>query len=161
MPKPGDFMLVATPGWQARGIRIVTHSPVNHGVVLIDDTHIIEADPSGARINDLAVYDGMPQWWSVRDASDRQRSVIVAAAYSHVGDPYSWIDDACIGLTDILGVHVPPYVRERLGRSDRLMCSQLIDRCWFQAGIHLFDDGRLDGDVSPGDLLPFCEVIRP
>jgi hypothetical protein len=33
-----------------------------------------------------------------------------------------------------------------------MICSQLVDRCYDIAGVHLFDDGRKPGDVSPGDL---------
>jgi hypothetical protein len=33
-PAPGDFMVVAIPGWLAKCIRIVTRLPVNHAVLL-------------------------------------------------------------------------------------------------------------------------------
>jgi hypothetical protein len=33
-----------------------------------------------------------------------------------------------------------------------LICSQLVDRACELAGVHLFDDGRLSGQVTPGDL---------
>jgi hypothetical protein len=34
-----------------------------------------------------------------------------------------------------------------------MICSQLVDEAYLRAGVHLFDDGRDPGDVTPGDLL--------
>ena len=33
-----------------------------------------------------------------------------------------------------------------------MICSQLVDQCYLEAGIHLYDDGRDPGDVTPADL---------
>lgn len=157
-PKPGDFMLVATPGWQAHGIRIVTRSKVNHATLLVGPGLLIEADPGGAHQSDLSWYDGMPKWWSHMDLSDRQRDEIVYHARSHIGAPYSWVDDACIAATDLLGVHVPEWVRDRLASPDRLECAQLVDVSYQEAEIHLFNDGRLSGDVAPSDLWSLTQA---
>jgi cell wall-associated NlpC family hydrolase len=81
----------------------------------------------------------------------------VSAARSLIGTPYSWADCACIGLADLFGWHVPGPVRERLSRRGHLMCSQLVDTAYLIAGIHLFPDGRIPGDVSPGDELHLIE----
>ena len=163
MPTPGDFCVVATPGIMARLIRLVTRSTVNHAFILVAPGRIIEADPSGAKETDLANYDGMPQAWSDQDLSPTVRAAIVEAAHGFtcvkkvdgvcVGAPYSWVDDACIGLTHIFGIHVPPWVRTRLADPSRLECAQLVDVSDLEAGVHLWDDGRLPGDVAPSDLL--------
>jgi hypothetical protein len=84
-------------------------------------------------------------------------SAIAHAAWALIGTPYSWVDDACIGLADLFGWHVPQAVRSRLNRRTRLMCSQLVDVAYRDAGITLFRDGRVPGDVAPADLL---DVIR-
>jgi len=157
MPTPGDFAVVATPGLMARLIRLVTRSTVNHAFILTDLGRIIEADPSGAQVVLLANYDGMYQAWSQMDLTPEQRAAIVDAARSHLGDPYSWVDDACIAITRLFGIHVPAAVRRRLARPDRLMCSQLVDVAYLESGVHLFSDGRLPGDVAPGDLLDLIE----
>jgi hypothetical protein len=149
---PGQFVVVATPGLMAALIRIVTRSKVNHAFLLVAPGRIIEAEPGGAVESDLANYDGMYQVASTMPLSDTQRAAIVKAAQGHIGDGYSWVDDACIALTDLFGWHVPPAVRKRLANPHRLECAQLVDQCYLQAGIHLWDDGRLPGDVSPGDL---------
>jgi uncharacterized protein YycO len=157
MPVPGDFAVVATPGIMARLIRLVTRSTVNHAFMLVAPGRIIEAKPSGAQVVLLANYDGMPQTWSDMDLSPTVRAAIVDHALDHLGDPYSWVDDACIGLADLFGWHVPAAVRRRLARPDRLMCSQLVDVAYLEAGVHLWDDGRLPGDVAPSDLLLLIE----
>ena len=54
MPDIGDIMLVATPGWQAKGIRLVTRGPVNHATVLVSDTTIVEAGPGHADVGRMA-----------------------------------------------------------------------------------------------------------
>jgi hypothetical protein len=33
-----------------------------------------------------------------------------------------------------------------------MICSQLVDQCYQDAGVHLFADGRWPGDVTPADL---------
>ena len=159
MPIPGDFCVVATPGIMARLIRLVTRSTVNHAFILVAPGRIIEADPGGAREVPLSNYDGMFQVWSDQDLSPTVRAAIVEAARSHAavdghpGAGYSWVDDACIGLTHIFGIHVPPWVRTRLADPSRLECAQLVDVSDLEAGVHLWDDGRLPGDVAPSDLL--------
>jgi len=157
MPEIGDYMVVATSGWQARGIRLVTRSKVNHAMVLVAPGRVVEADPGGASEVDLAGYNGMPQWWSHLPLTSGQRESIAAHARSHIGAPYSWVDDACIAAADLFGWHVPLWVRWQLARPDRLMCSQLVDESYREAGVHLFQDGRMPGDVAPGDLLDLIE----
>ena len=157
MPVPGDFAVVATPGIMARLIRLVTRSTVNHAFMLVAPGRIIEAKPSGAQVVLLANYDGMPQTWSDMDLSPTVRAAIVDHALDHLGDPYSWVDDACIGLADLFGWHVPAAVRRRLARPDRLMCSQLVDVAYLEAGVHLFSDGRIPGDVAPASLLTLIQ----
>ena len=160
-PAPGDFMVVATPGWQAHAIRLITRSPVNHAVLMTEPGRVIEEDPGGAREDNLSNYDGMFQRWSNLLATDQERDAVVAAARTHLGVGYSWLDDACIGLADLLGWRVPTPVRSRLCRPDRLMCSQLVDTAYKEAGFSLFKDGRIPGDVAPGDLLDIIEGRKP
>ena len=33
-----------------------------------------------------------------------------------------------------------------------MICSQLVDYCYLMAGVHLFNDGRWPGYVTPEDL---------
>lgn len=150
-PDLGAFGVVRTNGWVAWAIRKVTRSEVNHAFVYVGNGEIVEANPSGAAWASVDEYPNAI--WSHMPLTTQQRHAIANAATSLVGTPYSWVDDACIGLADLFGWHVPEPVRHRLNRRDRLMCSQLVDVAYSKAGVHLFPDGRIPGDVSPGDLL--------
>jgi hypothetical protein len=51
-------------------------------------------------------------------------------------------------------------VTDFIADSGHLICSQLVDLCYLRAGAHLFDDGRLPGDVTPGDLWKLLNPKR-
>lgn len=153
-PRLGDFGVVRTNGWAARLIRWATRSPVNHAVLCVGD-QLVEGDPHGARLGRLDAYGDRVIWagWTL---TDNQRTEIAAWGLSRVGTPYSWLDCVEIGLVDRFG-WAPRWMRRRL-RSDRtLMCSQLVTAAYDAAGVHLFDDGRPAGGVSPGDLYDLLE----
>lgn len=154
-PRPGDFFIVRTGGWQAWVIRTLTRSVVNHAGILVPGGRVVEAEPAGARLGWAKAYPDAI--WSQVDLSEQERAAVTLAATNLLDIPYSWWDCACIGLADTFGHRVPLLIRRRLERTDRLMCSALVDYAYDQAGVHLFTDGRLFGDVSPGDLLPLCQ----
>lgn len=162
MPDLGAFGVVRTHGLAADVICEVTNSTVNHaigycgpqtfdycGVHYVDEPAIIEANPSGAALAPLWKYTGVI--WSPAPPDGKGQAV--ADAYlSLLGTPYSWVDDACIGLAHLFGWHIPEPIRKRLNRRDRLECAQLIDVGWLKCGLHLFK-GLIPGDVAPSDLL--------
>lgn len=148
----GDFGVVRTGGWAGWGIRVVTRSHYNHAILHVGNGQVVEAQPRGACFTPVGVYADADIIWSNLDLADVQRAVIAKAGRARVGTPYSWVDDACIALTAIFSVHVPRWVRRRLARPDRLMCSQLVDVCYEAAGIDLVLSKVLPGDVTPGDL---------
>lgn len=148
-PAPGDFGVVTTSGWAARLIQTVTRSHYNHAFIYAGNGRIIEARPSGAGYGTL---DYPAVLWSNVPLNPLERDNVVAAAVKMIGTPYSWVDCAAIGIADLFGQHIPELVRKRLNRRDRLMCSQLVDTAYLLAGVHLFSDGRVPGDVSPADL---------
>jgi hypothetical protein len=47
----------------------------------------------------------------------------------------------------------PQWLKSYVANSRHMICSQLVDQVYFAAGVHLFDDGRIDGDVTPADLV--------
>lgn len=149
-PRLGEFFVVRTDDLAGAAIRAVTHSTVNHAGVYVGHGMIVEAQPGGACLTPASVY--RDATWSGPGITQGQGHLIAQQARSHIGDPYSWVDCACIGLTDLLGWHVPGAVRDRLENPHRNMCSQLVDRAYADAGVHLFTDGRIPGDVSPEDL---------
>jgi len=46
----------------------------------------------------------------------------------------------------------PGWLLDYVAGTGHIICSQLVDQCYLDAGVHLFDDGRFVGDVTPGDL---------
>lgn len=145
-PALGAFGVVRTGGWAGRLIRVVTDSPVNHAAVYIGNGMVVEAQPEGARMTTMDPN----MIWS--EAPGDKGEEVAANAVFLIGTPYSWVDVVCIGLAKLLGWDVPESIRHRLNSRGNLMCSQLVDTAYLRAGIHLFNDGRIPGDVSPGDL---------
>jgi uncharacterized protein YycO len=152
VPVGGDIGVVTGPGFVAWAIRMVTRAPVSHAFVYVGSGRVIEGWQSGVRYNDLSNFTGVI-WLTNLSAglSIQKRLAVVDYCARHLGTPYSWIDDAEIGFSDLFG-WAPRWMRRRL-RSDRtLMCSQLCDQAYQSAGVMLFKDGRPAGAVSPGDL---------
>lgn len=149
-PRPGSMGVVRTHGWAAFGIRLFTFSRYNHAVVCVSDNHLVEAQPSGAVLNNLHTYDGNVEWWETQPVSDGVAQAIANRAIDQLGKPYGWLDLIALGLNN-LGFHNKRVLR-RLARTDRLICSQLVDYANLLAGVQLYADGRSPGAVSPGDL---------
>lgn len=167
-PQPGDFGVVATTGplldrLAARVIRWGTDSPVNHAFVYTGSGRIVEA-VRRVRLGYADEYDDII-WSTGRlpaelTPSTSQRDEIVATATSMVGDRYNALDIVAIGLAqkridpDRMAhwAEKPPWYVRRLNADHREICSQVVDAAYLAAGLHLFDDGRLPGLVSPGDL---------
>lgn len=148
-PPEGDFAVVATGGWAAKVIRWVTRSPVNHAVLSVGQGMIVEGDPKGAQLSHFTKYPHAI--WANWPLTSRARDQIGTWGRRHVGVPYSWVDDAEIGMVDTFH-WAPRWMRRRLRSTRTLMCSQLVDAAYQAAGVQLFTDGRPAGGVSPGDL---------
>jgi cell wall-associated NlpC family hydrolase len=157
-PDPGDFGLTSIVGGVGRAIRLGQWllgdgwSAYQHAFIYLGDGLILEAEPGGARVADLAQYDGRPMLWSTGriPLTPEHRQRIHDLALDMRGVPYSFSDYASLALHRL---HVPaPHLRAYIRSSGHMICSQLVDRAYEMAGIHLFDDGRWEGDVTPGDL---------
>ena len=156
--RPGDFGLVRIEGGVGRAVRVGQmllgdgFADFEHAFVYVGDGRIVEAQPGGARETGLADYEGRPIVWSTGKVpvTDEQRAAIVAAAYSCRGVPYSFADYVSLTLARF---HVRvPFVRRFVADTGHMICSQLVDQCYQDAGVHLFADRRWPGDVTPGDL---------
>ena len=175
--KPGSFFLttITGPAGYAIGLgQALAGAPSRYqhaGIILDGDGTILEAEPGGARIANISEYqgrgvlvcDGPVQQWIQRAASTGDPSAelawirdrIVREARKLVGVPYSPLDYLALAL---LHLHLPSgWVRHRVQRSGHLICSQLVDAVYQRAGIQLYDDGRLPGDVMPADLAAWAE----
>jgi hypothetical protein len=162
-PLPGDFAVVHMSGEAGRLIRIGQwldgsgYADYEHAFVCLGDEQIVEAEPGGARQSALSEYAGSdPAWSTDRIAlTDEQRGLVVAAARRYIGVPYSFLDYGSLALARL---HLrPAFVKRYVADTRHMICSQLVDQCYQDAGVHLFTDGRIPGDVTPGDLY---QLIR-
>lgn len=78
-----------------------------------------------------------------------QRNMIVRNALTCKGIPYSAADYFALAAHRL---HIPvPGLREYISSSRSMICSQLVDWCYMQAGVHLFR-GVWQGYVTPAML---------
>lgn len=149
MPEVGAYFVTKTPSFFGQVIRWATRSPVNHAGIYIGSGLIVDAQPKGARACRLSQYPNAI--WSDEPLTRSQGLRIATEALSLVGTPYSWLDIAALAWSRVLKRGTPRWVRHRLERNDRLICSQLVDLCYRRNGVVLFLD-KSSCDVTPGDL---------
>jgi hypothetical protein len=84
------------------------------------------------------------------DLTGTQRVGITGWALAHQGTGYSFAD---YGALFLRMMRVPaPGLREYIASTRHQICSQYTDAAYLANGVHLFDDGRWEGYVKPGDL---------
>jgi uncharacterized protein YycO len=159
-PFPGAFAVVRTRG-QLSGLIAVgekltdgfgqwTHAAVCTSVEPDGTAWIVEAEPDGARHVLFHYWDDPYLWSDSFPLTPPQQQAVAEAALSYVGTPYSFADYFAIAAHKF---HIPaPNLREYIADSHHMICSQLADKCYQDAGIQLFNDGRWNGYVTPGDL---------
>jgi uncharacterized protein YycO len=160
-PRPGDFGVVPIPGRGGELIRWAQWAngdgfyDYEHAFVVVSDTQVVEARPSGAGYDRLgrtgALYYTCPE---------DHRTAVAAAAVSLVGRPYSWLDYAALAAVRFRLPLSSAWLRHQVDASGGLICSQLVDLAYLMGGVHLFEDGRQPGDVTPGDLYALIAAQR-
>ncbi|MFI7102344.1 hypothetical protein ACIBK8_23660 [Streptomyces sp. NPDC050161] len=153
-PQPGDIGLTQIPGTAGRLIRIGQwlngngFADYQHAFLVLPDGQLLEAEPGGARIARLDSYaDADVLYVSPPEYSPQHRADVCAAALKYVGVPYSFLDYLAIA-THRIHLNVPG-LRRYVAATGHMICSQLVDQCYQDAGMHLFDDGRWPGYVTP------------
>lgn len=114
---------------------------------------IIEAEPEGSVHTIIRDRERIgPGFGYVRLLlTDGQREEITQISGSLIGIPYGWLDYLSITA---LHLGLPrPWVQKRVITTKSMICSQLVDYALQRVGFHVFDDGRLPGDVTPGALF--------
>ncbi|WP_097964575.1 hypothetical protein [Streptomyces sp. or20] len=163
-PLPGDFALTRIEGITGRFVAagqalVGDAAPVQHAFVYVGDGLCVQAMPGGAEMVSVEEVSPVVQWSAGHfDLSQGRRDLIVVHALSLVGTPYSFLDYGSIALA-----HYrirPAWVRDFVADTGHMICSQLVDEVYLRAGVHLFDDGRLPGDVTPGDLWKLLNPKR-
>jgi hypothetical protein len=131
-----------------------------HAFMDLGDGTLIEAEPGGARIRPLSEYDNASVYWcdSIYDnVAPALRTGIALAARDFEGVGYSAADYfALVGHR--FGVN-SRWLENEISRSDRLICSQLVDLAYCRGGYHIFTDHRWSGYVTPGGLYE-QDVLR-
>lgn len=167
-PIPGDLILTQIRGWVGLLVRLLQlinrdASRWTHVMVMLDDDEVFEAQPGGAVITPFKEYHdrkvAIVQKYQLNGSKAplvpepltyerRQRIVKIARGYEGTG--YGWGTYLYLALYRI-GIR-PLWLKRRVQDDDRLICSQAGDLFYGQAGVLLFDDGRMPYDVTPGDL---------
>lgn len=153
-----DFGLVQVDGWPGDLIRIGQGlngdgwSKLEHAFLYLGGGTIIQAEPGGAKIYPLSIYDKRNVRWSsglFPDLTDQQRRDISNVARFLQGTGYSSADYFALAAHRF---HMPiPGLKDYIGDSHRLICSQLVDLAYDRGGYHLFGNDW-PGYVSPGRL---------
>lgn len=170
-PLPGDFEVVPMGGEGGKLIHFAQwlngdgFANYEHARLYLGDGKIVEAQPGGARIAPLSENDGGLWSTGIISLTDIQRQIIVGAGRKYVGVPYSAADYFAIAAVRLkIGLAVP-YLRNYVATSKHMICSQLVDKCYQNARVQLFKDGRWNGYVTPADLadllLAKAGQIRP
>lgn len=155
-PQPGDFGLTRIPGYAGWAARIGIYlngdgwHRYQHAFLVLEGDQLIEAMPGGARIRPLTEADLAEATYSDWPLTDEQRAAICTHGRTLVGTPYSILDYLSLALVR-LRIR-PRWLTKYIASTKHLICSQLIDWVYLQAGVHMFHDGRFSGDVTPGDL---------
>lgn len=161
-PLPGSIGLTSISGAVGLGIRLGQallgdgFSVFEHAFLVLPGGRLLEAEPGGARIAGLDEYaDRTVLYVAPAGLTDEQRAEVCAAALRYVGVPYSFLDYAAIAAHHF---RLPiPGLRAYVASTGHQICSQLVDQCYQDAGVHLFQDGRWPGYVCPADLANLLE----
>lgn len=158
-PQAGDFGVVRMGGDSGKLIHIGQiangdgFADYEHAVVYVGNGQIVEAEPGGARETHMH-YGSQNVLWSTGHISltVEQRRAIVSAAHGYIGTPYSAADYFAIAARRLSLGPLIPGLRGYVASSKHMICSQLVDQCYSDAGVHLFKDGRWAGYVTPAAL---------
>lgn len=171
---PGDILLLKISGlvgwliWFLQFINRDTSEWTHVGIVL-PGGKLFEAQPGGAVISDLSAYAGRPGAIVLHYQSpvpgrpgdyelkplapiltDEIRRHICDRAAGMVDLGYNWDTYLYLALFRF-GIR-PQWLVDRIKDESRVICSQAADLVYDLENVHLFADGRMPYDVTPGDV---------
>jgi uncharacterized protein YycO len=155
--RPGDIGLTSVRGPVGWGIRLGQwlngggFATWEHAFIVLDGGRLIEAQPGRAEIVPLSKYDRRDVVYvAPAGLTDNDRRLVCEAAESYEGVGYSFLDYAALAAHRF---HLPvPWLRRYVASSKHMICSQMVDQAYQDAGVRLFNDGRWPGYVTPADL---------
>lgn len=154
-PLPGDIGLTEIEGLVGWLVKLLQYlngdfEKPTHVYVVLDDETVFEAQPGGAVITPLSEYDNRWREYVAVDLTPEQRMRIVNRARTYVGTGYNWTTYFYLAAYRL---HFrPKWLKRRVQNDKRLICSQAADKIYADEGVHLFNDGRMPYDLTPGDL---------
>ena len=170
IPRPGDYAVVSVGGPAGKLIGLGealngdAFTQYQHAFVYIGGM-VVEAEAAGARTRKITRFDSPGQLilWSTGRVplTNPQRDAICLAARSYIGTPYSWLDYFAIAAHRFRLHPADNMLKARIASDKSLICSQLVDAAYAAAGVHLFEDGRWPGYVTPADLAAVIENAPP
>lgn len=84
------------------------------------------------------------------ELTELQRASILSSCAAAKGVPYSVLDYFSLVAHRM---HLPvPFLKKYISSTGHMICSQLVDFAYMNAGVHLFKDDRWPGYVVPADL---------
>ncbi|MEW2302060.1 hypothetical protein AB0958_19140 [Streptomyces sp. NPDC006655] len=154
VPQPGDIGLTSITGPVGWLIKVGQwlngdgFGAFQHAFIVLPGARLIEAMPGGALVDSLSKYDDRQVLYvSPADLTPAQRKAIADCALKYQGVPYSFLDYVALALHRF---HIPvPGLRRYIESTGHMICSQLADRAYRDAGQILFRDGRWEGYVTP------------
>lgn len=170
-PKPGSFGLSIIGGKTGKyvaGAQAITGdgSRWTHAFVVVDNDEVVEGMPGGAKLTKLSdrldddgghilcdrpIQEALIEHGNPGPADEGAvRAEFCRVARELVGTPYSFLDYFAMGLTHF-GIRAG-WLRNYMLSKNHMICSQLVDETYRRVGIHMFRDGRLPMDVTPGDI---------
>lgn len=149
-PRAGSYGVVKTGGFFALVVRILCRSRFDHAFIVIDDLGgIIEAEPTGARTNNIGVYAGLPMLINSGETlTDQQRALVADAARHYLGTPYAFLDIVRLALAS-LGIRWR-WLTAEADDENAMVCSTLVAATGVKAGL----DTWLCGEPSPALVRP-------
>jgi hypothetical protein len=148
----GEIGLVHSKGRSPYVIRLVTGSHWSHVIVAINQAQCVSAEPGGAVVRPISEYPDAV--WSHLDLTNQQRQIIAywALMQAQARTGYSWPAYYAAGAAALLKRFAPAWLDRIVGRTDKLICSQLADLALQAAGVNLFQDDRPRGAVTPASF---------
>jgi hypothetical protein len=138
--------------WISWAICKITGSHSRHMIIRTSPTECVSADAEldRRRVTRRPLTDFPTAIWSKFDLTPAQQEAIAAFALAQVNKPYAYLDDALIAIERIGRFRFPDWVRRGFQSDGQWQCAQVADAALAAAGVHVFDDGRMIGDVFPG-----------
>lgn len=161
-PQPGDFAVCSAGPWIGPLISIgewldgTGFTQWDHALVYVGDMHIVQTNPGGAvrlPIKDFHLGRADVLWSTgAIGLTTPERQAVVAAAEKYAARkvPYSALDYFALAAHRF---RLPvPWLKAYIKSAGHMICSQLVDQCYQDAGVQLFSDKRWAGYVTPADL---------